>query len=251
MRTLILCLGHKSCAAAFFEDHCIVEVHTVKTSPFPAQKIEEWIKQPLSSVLVSAEVKEEELLTAAILKKAGINFQIVKPEKRSLRIDPYAPVDLGNARLAAMYGALYNHPGKDCIIITIDRVVSIDCITKDRYFLGGALLPDIELQRYALSENIANMPLVESIKPSSYLGQSKQKSVQSGLYYGFLGSLEKMISLYKKGHVDLEAIVIATGCFFEKMAGSHDLAKDIEKIVDYFEPDLIYLGLEQMRIEKL
>jgi type III pantothenate kinase len=152
------------------------------------------------------------------------------------------------------------HPYTDSIVIDMETALTIDIITKEKVFLGGVICPSMNLSAKALAENTDKLPLVSIDKPKTCLSKSIAENIQSGIYFGLIGTIEKIVEeiiSLRFSHSDIK--VIATG----GLAGYSDcddlqnneelrnnLEKDLKVVVDYFEPDLTFIGLYQMLKEQ-
>ena len=76
--------------------------------------------------------------------------------------------------------------------------------------MGGVICPGIGISADALFERTARLPRVDIRKPAHIIGSNTVSSLQSGLYYGYLGLVDGILELLVKelGH---ETKVIATG----------------------------------------
>ena len=109
-------------------------------------------------------------------------------------------------------------------------------VTKQRDYLGGAILPGLRLGMESLKMNTAKLMEVNIEVPESYIGQTTRSSIQTGLYYGQLGGLREIIAGCKqKIFHDESVLVIGTGGFSQ-------LFRE-EKLFDVVLPDLVLMGL--------
>lgn len=114
----------------------------------------------LSPILISSGVK------------TGINIRCENPK------------DVGSDRIIRAVAAS-SLVGRDVIVIHGSSITTIDYINKDRQFLGGLILPGIDLLQKSLARESAKLPQVE-IRPSEkILGNNTVTSIQSGIYYGY------------------------------------------------------------------
>lgn len=196
-----------------------------------------------------------------MLKKEKIPFYEVDPEKLSLILDVEVPQEMGIDRIANCYGALSVHPDGDSIVVDMGTAVVFDVVTKGKRFLGGAIYPGVQITAQALHDYTAKLPLVEVAKPPSALSRSTIGNIQRGIYYGLVATIEKIVKEIKRTRFSQSKVnVIATGGLasnVERKVDSFlsaqfrlDLENDLKGIVDYFEPDLTFLGLHQILNEQ-
>jgi type III pantothenate kinase len=88
----------------------------------------------------------------------------------------------------------------------------------------------------ALESKTAKLPSVEIVPMHEALGRTTIESIQSGLYYGHLGTMKEIITrITRECFQDEKPFVIGTGGFsslFEK-----------EKVFDVIIPDLVLKGM--------
>lgn len=81
----------------------------------------------------------------------------------------------------------------------------------------------------------AQLPEVEITRPASILAKSTKPAMQAGLYYNFLGGIERTITQFHR-EIDEEFRVVATGGLSRVFADDTDM-------IDIYDPDLIFKGM--------
>jgi type III pantothenate kinase len=76
--------------------------------------------------------------------------------------------------------------------------------------MGGVISPGIGISADALFERTARLPRVEICKPSRVIGTNTVGSLQSGLYYGYIGLMDGILELLL-AELGAQCQVIATG----------------------------------------
>jgi type III pantothenate kinase len=76
--------------------------------------------------------------------------------------------------------------------------------------MGGVICPGIGISADALFERTARLTRVDIRKPAHVIGSNTVGSLQSGLYYGYLGLIDGVLELLVRELGD-ETSVIATG----------------------------------------
>ena len=143
------------------------------------------------------------------------NYFILQPGvKTGLNIRCKNPNEVGADRIANAIGAIAAFPGKALIVVDMGTATTLCAISKDRDYLGGAILPGLRLCMEALKNNTAKLMAVDIEIPNTYMGKTTRESIQSGLYYGHLGALKEIITGFKKEIFLGEPVyVIGTGGF--------------------------------------
>ncbi|MEN9450479.1 MAG: type pantothenate kinase [Pseudomonadota bacterium] len=145
----------------------------------------------------------------------GADYFALQPGvKTGLNIRCKNPNEVGADRIANAIGAIATFPEQGLIVVDMGTATTLCAITKDRNYLGGAILPGLRLCMEALKNNTAKLMAVDIEIPSSYLGRTTRESIQSGLYYGHFGALKEIILGFKNEVFHGEMVkVIGTGGF--------------------------------------
>jgi type III pantothenate kinase len=176
-------------------------------------------------------------LKGACMKYFNINpFNLQAGVKTGLKIKYRNPLEVGADRIANSIAATHLYPGKNLIIVDLGTATTFCAVTKDKDYLGGSIVAGLRLSMEALEMKTAKLPSVEIVSSHEVLGRSTVESLQSGLYYGHLGTMREISSrITRECFQDDKPLVIGTGGFsylFEK-----------EKIFDEIMPDLVLKGM--------
>lgn len=177
-------------------------------------------------------------ITAAFIKYFGFTpFILQGGAKTGLQIKYKNPTEIGADRIANAMAALHSYPGRNIIVIDLGTATTFEIISAQGEFLGGAILPGIQMQMRALHTQTSKLPPVRIVKPAAMLGQSTMMNIQSGLYYGHRGAIKEMIAgVSAEMFADSPPVVIGTGGF------SHLYEKD--QIFHKVVPELVLEGLK-------
>ncbi len=126
----------------------------------------------------------------------------------SINIDN--PREVGADRIANAAGALVSHK-PPFILVDFGTAITIDAISADSEYMGGAIVPGVRLSLNALYHHAAKLPEVEFVKPPSVIGRNTVHSMQSGAYYGYASLVDGIVSRMKEHVGPPEPLVIATG----------------------------------------
>lgn len=143
------------------------------------------------------------------------------------------PHELGADRLCNAVAA-YAEYGGPCVVVDFGTAVTWEVVSANGEYLGGAIAPGPGVTADALASRTAKLPMVAIAPPPRVIGKGTVDSIQSGLFYGYLGLVEGVTRriLAELG----EAVVIATGGFAEDIAQHTDIFRHVE-------PDLTLHGL--------
>lgn len=151
--------------------------------------------------------------------------------KTGLNIKYRNPLEVGADRIANAIAAVQRCPGKNLVIIDFGTATTFCAITRLKAYLGGAILPGVRISVDALSSNAAKLPAVEITRKDKVVGCSTIDAIQSGIYYGVLGSCREIITNIKAECFPEEKVeVLATGGFaslFENQAIYNELVPDL------------------------
>ena len=121
---------------------------------------------------------------------------------------------------------------------------TFDCISEKGDYLGGAIVPGPHLAARMLHEHTAQLPLAQVRRPRRVIGKNTDECIQAGIYFGYLGMIEKVLALTLR-EMGANVSIMATGglaVLFKK-----DLGRSIRHV-----PDLTLQGLriasERMRL---
>lgn len=145
------------------------------------------------------------------------------------------PKEVGADRIVDAVAAHYSYEG-DLLVIDFGTATTYEYITANGTYCGGCICPGIEISAQALASNAAKLPEIE-IKPThTVLPSNTINAMQSGVFYGYLGSVEYLIDKYKD-ETGKDLKVIATG-------GLGRIISEHTDKIDVYDPDLTFKGLK-------
>ena len=86
--------------------------------------------------------------------------------------------------------------GRPAVIVDVGTAITVDLLSADGAFLGGAILPGIQMSARALHEFTDLLPLVdvsELTAPPPALGTATVPAMESGLFWGTVGAIRQLI----------------------------------------------------------
>jgi type III pantothenate kinase len=131
--------------------------------------------------------------------------------------------------------ALYGGPS---IVVDFGTTTNFDLISAKGEFLGGAFAPGIEISFDALAARAAQLRKVEATKPRSVIGKNTVECLQSGLYFGFAGQVDRIVERMTEELGEVRA-VIATG-------GLASLVMNECRSITHHEPMITLIGLRMV-----
>ncbi len=119
------------------------------------------------------------------------------------------PAEVGADRIVNAVAAFEKYGGP-CVVVDFGTATTFDCVSGKGEYLGGVICPGIGISADALFQRTARLPRVEIRKPERVIGSNTVGSLQSGLYYGYLGLVDGILELLL-GEMGKETKCIATG----------------------------------------
>jgi len=107
------------------------------------------------------------------------------------------PEQVGIDRLLGALAA--NHlrtPGRAAVVVDVGTAITVELVSAEGAFRGGAILPGVAMSARALHEFTDLLPLVDvrSLVPSPpAIGTSTESAITSGLFWGAVGAIRELI----------------------------------------------------------
>ncbi len=132
-------------------------------------------------------------------KSLGIETPLVISSEIDLGIKvQYNPIsDVGADRLANAVGARAKYGGK-LIVVDFGTAITIDSISEDGEYLGGAIAPGLQISLEALFSRAAKLTGVTLCPPRKAIGDSTAESLRSGIILGTTGLVDELVRRFQK-----------------------------------------------------
>ena len=157
--------------------------------------------------------------------------------KTGLNIKYDNPKQVGADRIVNAVGGIEKY-GSPLIIVDFGTATTFCAISEKTEYLGGTICPGLKISSEALFNGAAKLPRVELNKPGKTICKSTVEAMQAGIIYGYVGQVEKIISMMKKELGSEDVKVIATG-------GLSSLIHSETDSIDYIDK---FLTLEGLRL---
>ncbi len=144
------------------------------------------------------------------------------------------PLEVGADRITAAVAAFERHGGP-VIVLDFGTATTFDAVSAKGEYLGGVIAPGVRISAEALYLKTAKLPRIEIRKPKRAVGRTTVSSMQSGLYFGYIGLVTRIIEEMRK-EIGAGARVIATGGF------GGQVTEELP-VIEAYEPDLVLEGL--------
>ncbi len=144
------------------------------------------------------------------------------------------PREVGADRIVNAVAA-YEKYGGPVIIVDFGTATTFCAVDAKGVYLGGSICPGIGISTEALVQRTAKLPRIELKRTDSVICRNTIESMQAGVFYGFVGQVEGIVSRMRR-ELDMSARVVATG-------GLAVVIAPATKAIDVVEPMLTLEGL--------
>jgi type III pantothenate kinase len=145
------------------------------------------------------------------------------------------PEDVGADRLANAVGGIERY-GAPLIVVDFGTATTFDVVTRDKAYLGGIIMPGLEMSADALFQKTSRLPRIAIEPPARVVGRSTRESIASGILRGSAAAVDRLIEQVREEIAEPECPVVATGGLARTVV---PLTRHLEKVDD----DLTLYGL--------
>lgn len=199
----------------------------------PAGYLPEQVKHAIISCVVPPLI---ETLKSMCLDYFDVDALIVGPGiKTGIRLAVDHPQEVGADRIVNAIAAWHLYGGP-AIVVDFGTATTFDPISVEGAFLGGAIAPGAGISAEALYQSAAKLPRVEIQKPRKVIGKNTVDNIQSGLFFGYCGLVDGILSAMVL-EMASDPTIIATGGFGAIFHGE-------SKFIKHYDPNLTLSGLQ-------
>jgi type III pantothenate kinase len=148
------------------------------------------------------------------------------------------PAEVGADRIVNSVAA-YEKFGGPCIVVDFGTATTFDVVSKNGEYLGGVITPGIGISADALFSRTARLPRVDVRKPPRVLATNTVGSVQSGLYYGYLGLIDGILERLM-AELGEKVAVVATGGLASLMGSGSKYIREVDDLLTLDGLRIIY-----------
>lgn len=245
---LAIDIGNTNLVFALFDGATVKAQWRIRTDPHrSADEYAVW----LFALMARAGVKETDI--AAVIMASVVpdaNFGVKTFVRQYLKLEPRLittgevdvgmpvlldnPRELGADRLINAFAA-WSEQQKPLIVIDFGTATTFDVVSANGEYLGGVIAPGINLSLEALQRAAAKLHGIAITHPEMVIGKNTTNAMQSGIFYGYAGLIEGIVSRIKAERGE-DMLVIATG-------GLAPLYAEATSSINRVDTDLTIRGL--------
>lgn len=144
------------------------------------------------------------------------------------------PREVGADRIVNAVAAHTAYAG-NLIVIDFGTATTYCAVLGNGDYIGGVITPGVTIAAEALFQRAAKLPRIEVKDPGQVINKNTVASMQSGMFYGYVGQVEGLVARMKE-EIGGDVTVVATG-------GLAQLISSATNSIDYVEPMLTLEGL--------
>ena len=149
-----------------------------------------------------------------------------------------SPSELGADRIVDSAAAVAKY-GAPCIVVDCGTATTFNAVNAAHEYLGGVIAPGIMISAEALFSRAAKLPRVEIKRPDKVIATSTIGAMQSGLYHGYAGLVDGVLS-HMIAELGSRPRVIATGGLAPLIADGSKFIEEVDRTLTLDGLRLIY-----------
>jgi type III pantothenate kinase len=139
------------------------------------------------------------------------------------------PASVGGDRLANAAAVIAAY-GAPAIVVDLGTATTLDVVTADREYAGGVIAPGIATSANALFTHGARLARVEIRRPAHVVGRTTEESMQAGIFYGAVGSVDALVrAVVRELSLDPGLPVVATGGLASAIAAASETITAVDE----------------------
>ena len=166
----------------------------------------------IKSIIISSVVPP----LTGVLEKLCRVFFAVEPlvvgagVKTGMQIQYDNPCEVGADRIV---NAIAGYEKHRCAMVIVDfgTATTFDYVNGKGEYCGGAIAPGLAISAEALFQRASKLPRVDIARPQHVIAKNTVESMQSGMYFGYIGLVDGIVERIKAESMEQNLMVVATG----------------------------------------
>lgn len=224
---LAIDVGNTNVVLGVFEEAALAHSWRLQTQ---RERTSDELGLLIDGLFARAAVRVEDIdgvvLASVVPPVTGTTLAMVEktfPRQTLLIVDPVAncgmpiryenPSEVGADRIVNAVAA-YERYGRSArlplIVCDFGTATTLDAVSADGEYLGGAICPGVTISADALFQRAARLPRIDVRKPAQVVGRTTVGAMESGLFFGYVGMVEGLVHRMRD-ELGGSAVCIATG----------------------------------------
>lgn len=179
-------------------------------------------------------------LEHAVRKYFKLEPVIIGPGiKTGINIKTENPREVGADRIVNAVAA-YEIYGGPVIIVDFGTATTFCAVSSKGEYLGGAICPGVKISAEALFQRAAKLPRIDLVKPEAVIGKNTVLSMQSGIFYGYIGQVDYIVRRMKDEMKEAGVKVVATGGIARMFAAESETIDEVNSLLTLEGLRIIY-----------
>lgn len=196
MNLLAIDVGNTRVKVGVFDADGRVSLHATETDAVSeAAVLSEWLQVTVGEM-------PDTILVSSVVRGFGDLLRQVQPSREvilatpemNVGVDPDLPdpASVGIDRLLAA-GEAYTRVESALTLVTLGTAITIDSVTENGRFAGGAILPGLRAAATSLHTQTSLLPEVEPAPPEVTPPVTTRDSIRAGLVLGTAGAVDRIV----------------------------------------------------------
>lgn len=204
---LVVETGNTTASIALFRGNDCLEVHKV---PSPVMSSREKVAEQLLPLLVNyPDLRDAALCSVVPLLDQpiidtlrshlpGAVVKVTSSMQLPFTLHYDSPESFGADRIALCALGCQFYAGEAVIALDIGTAITVDVLDSSLDYLGGLIMPGLDLMAKSLHEHTARLPLVGIDRPESLVGFSTAECIRNGIVLNCVSGIDGLLVKIKK-----------------------------------------------------